>query len=80
MPTVYGVAIKNAQPVPGVSVELVGEDGQVVATSQTDQEGTFQLQADAGTWTVRWFSSEGPQEGPLDIAEGEDAELEIEVD
>ena len=37
----------------GVTVELVGEDGEVIAVTATDINGNYQFPVDAGTFTVR---------------------------
>ena len=39
--------------IPGVVVELVGEDGEVIAVTTTDANGNYQFPIDAGTFTVR---------------------------
>ncbi len=80
MPTVYGIALKDGQPAPGIKVELVSQAGEINSTAETDAEGIFQFPAESGTWTVRWTTSKGSDEGQLEVSEGEDAELEIEVD
>lgn len=79
MSTVYGIALRNGEPAAGVGVELVAADGEVKASLETGSEGTFQFETEAGTWTVRWQTPEGPEEGEVQVPEGEDAEVEIEL-
>jgi uncharacterized protein YfaS (alpha-2-macroglobulin family) len=80
MSAVYGIALKDGKPVKGIKVELLSPTGEVNSHAETGTDGTFQFPAEAGIWTVRWTTSDGTDEGQVEITEGGDAEVEIEVD
>jgi hypothetical protein len=80
MSKIYGVALNAAgDPVAGVAVEVTSPAGEVQRFT-TGEGGIFEAEASAGTWSLKWTPTEGsPGEGTVEVAEGEDAEIEIEV-
>ena len=79
MSKIYGVALdKQGEPVSGVKVELKGPDGSVNSFT-TGPDGIFEQEASAGTWDLTWSGSGSEGEGSIDVAEGEDAEVELEI-
>jgi uncharacterized protein YfaS (alpha-2-macroglobulin family) len=80
MPVLFGVALRDGEPVAGVDVRLIDDTGEPIAEVETGEDGTFELEIEPGTWTLRWASPEGDEdEGEIEIIEGEDAEVELEV-
>jgi hypothetical protein len=80
MPVLFGVALRDGEPVAGVDVRLIDDAGEPIAEVETGEDGTFELDIEPGTWTLRWASPEGDEdEGEIEIVEGEDAEVELEV-
>lgn len=79
MSKIYGIALnKSGEPVSGVHVELKGPDRAVKALT-TGPDGIFEHEATAGTWDLSWSGSGAEGEGTIEIAEGEDAEVELEI-
>ncbi len=79
MSKIYGIALnKQGEPVPGVEVELTGPDGSTDRFTTAD-DGIFEREASAGTWTLAWSAPGTTGEGSIDVDEGEDAEVELEI-
>lgn len=79
MSRIYGIALnKQGEPVSGVQIELIGPDG---ATNHftTGTDGIFEQEGAVGTWNLSWSGSGSKGEGKIDIAEGDDAEVELEI-
>ena len=76
---------ENPQPLGGVRVEVVAQDGTVVATQRTFSDGVFYVQrVPPGRYTVRMAAGSAealglqvPPEIPLEIAGGTDAAVEL---
>ncbi|MFN2525643.1 MAG: carboxypeptidase regulatory-like domain-containing protein [Actinomycetota bacterium] len=81
MSKIYGVALTNdGSPVSGVAVELVDSGGEVSGSHTTKEDGIFEFEVTAGSWGLRWKSPQGrSDEADLDVVEGEDAEVELEI-
>lgn len=79
MSKIYGVALtKQGDPVAGVTVELSGPDGATDRIT-TGSDGVFEHDASPGTWNLTWSGSGSEGEGAIEISEGEDAEVELEI-
>lgn len=79
MSKIYGIALsKQGEPVAGVEVELKDPSGSTERLT-TGRDGIFEHEATVGTWTLSWSGSGAQGEGTIDVAEGEDAEVELEV-
>lgn len=79
MSKIYGIALnKDGEPVAGVEVELTGPDGNNERYT-TGTDGIFEHEAVAGPWSLRWSASGSEGDGTLEIAQGEDAEVELEI-
>lgn len=79
MSKIYGVALdKQGEPVSGVKVELKAPDGSVNSFT-TGSDGIFEQEASAGMWDLTWSGSGSEGEGSIDVAEPEDAEVELEI-
>ncbi len=79
MSKIYGIALdKQGEPVAGVEVELKSPAGDVTRLT-TGEDGIFEQDASAGTWELSWSGSGTEGDGTIDIAEGEDAEVELEI-
>lgn len=78
--TVYGMALHEGEPVEGVQVKIVDDSAQVVAEAKTLADGAFTLHLNSGTYTMQWTPPGGEMtEGPVEVPDGEDAEVELEV-
>jgi carboxypeptidase family protein len=80
MGTIYGMAWHEGKPAEGVQVKLVGPGGDVAGEARTIEDGSFKFDVSPGTWTVHWTALGGEtEEGQVEVPEGEDAEVELEV-
>ncbi|MGH9198201.1 MAG: DUF1416 domain-containing protein [Acidimicrobiia bacterium] len=80
MPIIYGVALKDGEPTEGVRVKLVDDGGTEVMNVETAEDGLFEFEVKPGLWTLQWTTPEGREdEGEIEVPEGEDAEIELEV-
>lgn len=80
MPTILGVALKGGEGTGGLPVELLDSSGQSVDRTETKDDGTFEFTVAPGDWTMRWTDSGGEaSEGQVQVSEGEDAEIELEI-
>lgn len=80
MGTIYGVVLREGEPVEGVSVRLLGESGDLVGEAHTRDDGAFTFDVAAGTWNLEWTAPGGEKnQGNVEVPEDEDAEVEIEV-
>lgn len=79
MSKIYGIALnQDGEPVAQIEVELDGPNGEV-GRYTTGTDGIFEHEAGSGTWSLRWSGSGSSGEGSIEIAEGEDAEIELEI-
>ncbi len=79
MSKIYGIALnKQGDPVADVEVELKNPTGSSERFT-TGSDGIFEHEATPGTWSISWTSAGTEGEGTVDVAEGEDAEVELEV-
>ena len=76
----YGMALHEGEPAKGVAIKLLSAEGKVTEEGKTDDEGSFVFPIEEGTWTVQWTTADGEtNEGQVEVAPGEDAEVELEV-
>lgn len=80
MSIIYGVALKEGEPVAGVHVRLLSQEGQEVNAADTMEDGAFEFEVKPGLWSLQWTAPDGREdEGEIDVPEGEDAEIELEI-
>lgn len=81
MSKIYGIALtKDGDPVAGVEVVVSDSSGETVSSLTTGDDGIFELEVDTGTWNLRWTPAGGDSnEGQVEVPEGEDAEVELEI-
>lgn len=80
MGTIYGMALHEGAPAEGIEVRLVDADDKPVGETVSQKDGSFTFEVASGTWTLKWTSSGGDaSDGQIEVPEGEDAEVEIEV-
>jgi uncharacterized protein YfaS (alpha-2-macroglobulin family) len=80
MGTIYGVALHEGKPAEGVEVRLLGEGGDLIGEARTSEDGAFTFEVAAGTWNLEWSAPGGEKkDGQVEVPEGEDAEVELEV-
>lgn len=80
MGTIYGVVLKAGEPAQGVEVRLLDESGEVVGEAHTLDDGAFTFEVKAGTWRIEWaVPGTEMKDGQVEVPEGEDAEVELEV-
>lgn len=78
MSTIYGVTLKDNEPLEGVAVRLVGADGRPQGEALSAPDGTFSFQVTAGSWKLQWEeASGGAAEGEIEVSGNDDAEVEI---
>lgn len=80
MGTLYGMVFKSGDPAEGIEVTLIGPNGESAGTATSGDDGSFTFDVTAGTWTLTWRGEDGAEnEGSVEVPEGEDAEVEIEI-
>lgn len=77
---IYGIALtKSGDPVGDVNVELIDDQGGTTGARTTAPDGIFEFDVDAGTWGLKWTTAGQSGEASIEVAEGEDAEVELEI-
>lgn len=79
MGVLYGMTIRDGEPVEGVEIRLVDAAGQPVEELATEADGAFQFELDPGVWKLQWTPPGGDtDEGEIQMT-ADDQEVEIEI-
>lgn len=81
MSKIYGIALtKDGEPVAGVEVVLSNSALETTGSHTTGDDGIFEFEVETGTWNFKWTPTGGDSnEGQVEVSEGEDAEVELEI-